>query len=262
MAEAKIHKYGVHFDEIEKQIYTPEYQQKEWGFLCHAIENPDYNLDQFFIKNGKTCSINLKDYAGKEVIIYLIEGELNIPGIGTLKPENTVFFPTTSSLTDLQVQASRDSYLYLFFGPSYDEKITDKDFLKGETYDRRNKPWAENLIETVINRHFTGKQIFYEQGNNCSFHFHCQKTETYFIHSGKLLLQLRAGHAEDRYYVLGPGQAVKITPGLMHRVGALTDVKIVESSTHDVDTDGFMVEDEFSDMPTLQQRIYQPEQFK
>ena len=94
-------------------------------------------------------------------------------------------------------------------------------------------------------------QIYFKKGNNSSFHFHCQKKETYFVHSGKLLLRFRAGKGEDRFFILKPGQAVDISPGLMHQAGGLEDTIVMEVSTRDNDTDAFLVESEFTKMPKL-----------
>ena len=95
----------------------------------------------------------------------------------------------------------------------------------------------------------------FKKGNKSSLHFHCKKTETYFIHSGKLLLRLRAGQGNDKFFVLKPGQAVDITPGLMHQAGGVEDTAIIEISTRDYDTDSFIVESEFMEMPKLKENL-------
>ncbi len=73
--------------------------------------------------------------------------------------------------------------------------------------------------------------------------YHCRKIESYFIHSGKLLLRLRAGRGEDRFFELEKGVSSFTPPGLMHQRGGLADTVIIEISTKDEDSDSFLVED-------------------
>ncbi len=126
-----------------------------------------------------------------------------------------------------------------------------------ETSDLRSKYWGS--IETIVNAGYTGKRLFFRQGKHSSLHFHCAKMETYFIHSGCLLVRLRAGRGQDRWFPLGPGAILNIPPGLMHQSGALEDTVIMEVSTHDEDSDSFLVEDgERFPMPRLRAMIAQP----
>lgn len=250
------YKYGIHFDEIEKQIYTPERQKKDWGYFTRAANEESYGLDQVIIGQGKVAVLEPPDYQGREVMFYLESGQALV-GANKLIPEDTLFFPPGNFSQSLKIEAEKDSILYVFFGfPQKSDE--DKTIKKATTFDIRRKDWSENLIEIIVNREFSGKKIFFKKRNNSGLNFHCQKTESYFIHSGKLLLRLRAGHAEDRYYVLGPGQAIKITPGLMHQAGGLEDTVIIESSSHDEDTDSFIVENDFNEMPRLKKMIFDP----
>lgn len=250
MPQEQLYKYGYNFDDIEKQITKPERQEKPWGYFCRAVNEEIYGMDQFIINQRKTAVFDPKPYQGKEVLLYLESGEV-LAGSYNLVSEDTLFFPADSQLP--AIEAKKDSFLYVFFGNPVNDG--DKSIKKATTFDIRHKDYAENLIETIINRDFTGKKIFFKTGNHHGLHFHCKKTETYFINSGKLFLRLRAGNGEDRYYVLGPGQTIKITPGLMHQASGLEDPVIIESSTHDEDSDSFIVESEFSEMPELKERI-------
>lgn len=252
MAQKQLYKYGYSFEDIEKHIRKPQKQEKTWGSFCRAVDEEIYGMDQFVINQGKTAILGPQNYQGKEVLFYLESGKIQI-GEYQLVPEDTLFFPSNTVSDSPEVKAEKDSILYVFFGqPQKDEVKTIK---KATTFDIRHKDYAENLIETIANREFTGKKIFFKTGNHHGLHFHCKKTETYFMHSGKLLLRLRADNAEDRYYVLEPGQTIKITPGLMHQASGLNDPVIIESSTHDEDSDSFIVESEFAEMPKLKEMI-------
>lgn len=250
MPQEQLYKYGYNFDDIERQITKPHRQEKPWGYFCRAVNEEIYGMDQLIIHQGKTAVFDPKNYRGNEVLFYLESGAVLAGGYNLIS-EDTLFFPANSRLPG--IEAKKDSSLYVFSGnPMGDGKKTIQ---KAATFDIRHKDYAENLIETIINRDFTGKKIFFKTGNHHGLHFHCKKTETYFIHSGKLFLRLRAGNGEDRYYVLEPGQTIKITPGLMHQAAGLEDPIIIESSTHDEDSDSFIVESEFAEMPGLKERI-------
>jgi len=252
MAQKQLYKYGYSFEEIEKQISKPEKQEKPWGSFCRAVNEEIYGMDQVIVKQGKMAILDPKDYQGKEVLLYLESGKIQI-GEYCLIPEDTLFFPLGALPSSPEIKAEEDSILYIFFG--WPQKDGEKTVKQATTFDIRHKDYAENLIETIANREFTGKKIFFKTGNHHGLHFHCKKTETYFMHSGKLLLRLRADNAEDRYYVLEPGQTIRITPGLMHQASGLADPVIIESSTHDEDSDSFIVESEFAEMPKLKEMI-------
>lgn len=209
-------------------------------------------MDQIIIGQRKIAILDSKDYQGREVLFYLESGEIQA-GAYNLVPEDTLFLPLGAFPNYSNIETRKDSILYVFFG--WPQKDREKTIKKATTFDIRHKDYAENSIETIINRDFTGKKIFFKTGNHHGLHFHCKKTETYFMHSGKLLLRLRADNAEDRYYVLEPGQTIKITPGLMHQAAGLDNPVIIESSTHDEDSDSFIVESEFAEMPELKERI-------
>jgi mannose-6-phosphate isomerase-like protein (cupin superfamily) len=184
--------------------------------------------------------------------VYLEEGRLN-----NLKPQNSLLIPVGALKKPLKLESAKDSYLYIFLGPS-EGKISakggsasgGKTLKKSKLFNFHNQYWAD-LVWTIVNRQYCGKKIFFKKGNNSSFHFHCEKSETYFVHSGKLLLRIKAGKGEDRFFVLNKGQAVDIPPGLIHQAGGLEDTVIMEVSTKDSDGDAFLVESEFTKMPKL-----------
>lgn len=247
----KVYQYGYDINEISQKICRPQRVEAPFGYFAKFSEGEKYDLQQVFVKKGHEFTVNPDDYLNKEALIYLEEGQVFAES-NKLGPQETLFVPKMEN--PLEVAADQDSFLYIFSGPSfYDSQ--GMTFKKGETFDRRYKDYAENLIETIINRQFTGKKIFFKKGNSSSLHFHCQKTETYFIHSGKLFLRLKAGQGEDRFFAVEPGQVVQITPGLMHQAGGLEDTVIIEASTRDYDSDSFIVESEFGEMPGLKENL-------
>lgn len=267
MAEEKKYQYGYNPEELEKKIYAPEKREMPWGFFARVVTGQNYDLQQIFVRQGENYS--QQNHLNKEVLFYLEAGAAAFTvfdGTGNqhqlkMTAGETLLIPQDFSF---QIFAVSDSYFYLFADNSsklFDVLAAKSFFKKGQTFDRREKWWAENMIETIINKEYTGKKIFFQQGNSSSLHFHCQKTETYFIHSGRLLLRLRAGQGEDRFFILNPGQAITITPGMMHQAGGLKDTVIIEASTHDEDSDSYIVEGEREAMPKLDSLIQRSDSF-
>lgn len=246
MDKTKKYQYGYDINQIKKQIYRPKAQKTSWGSFGKVVENKNYGLDIAFVAKDKKAPLSLKKYLGKEAVLYVEQGDVVIDKFN-LKSTETLFLPPKIFKKPLLISAKKDSFIYIFSGPIAG-KISN--FKKGGLYNFHNQPWAD-LVWTMANRDFAAKKIFFKKGNNSSFHFHCQKSETYFVHSGKLFLRLRAGKGEDRFFVVSPGQAVDIPPGLMHQAGGRTDTTIMEVSTKDSDSDAFLIESEFTKMPKL-----------
>ncbi len=236
----KIYQYGYDIKKISKQIYRPKNSKKRWGYSCKIFENDKYALAHIFIRQGK--SFLFKPPVGKESSVYLEEGEFK-----NLKAQSSILIPSGVLKKPLKLESAKDSHLYIFSGPLMGRMNTLK---RSKLFNFHNQYWAD-LVWTIVNRQYCGKKIFLKKGNNSSFHFHCKKSETYFVHSGKLFLRIRAGKGEDRFFVLNKGQAVDIPPGLIHQAGGLEDTIIMEVSTKDSDGDAFLVESEFTKMPKL-----------
>lgn len=233
------YQYGYDINTIHKQIYRPKPLKTKYGYLYKVIENSCYGLSYVFMRKGGVFLFNPPKM--KDTAVYLEEGKLK-----TLKPKESFLISKGASKKSLKLEAEKDSFLYIFFGPGGKAKF----FKKSGLFNFHNQPWAD-LVWTMFNGEYAAKRIFFKKGNNSSFHFHCQKSETYFVHSGKLLLRLRAGKGEDRFFALKPGQAVDIPPGLMHQAGGLGDTTIMEVSTPDSDKDAFLIESEFTKMLKL-----------
>lgn len=249
MEKTKIYQYGYDINEVGKRIYTPPRQEASWGYLCKVVENGHYGLSQIYVKKGSTFPLNTQDFMGQEVMIYVERGEIYLQS-EELMPQETLLFSAAQIMGHIDITAQEDALLYVFSGPPSSDDLRDGVFKKSQTFNFRDQHWAD-VLWTMVNRSYAGKKIFFKKGNNSSFHFHCQKIETYFVHSGKLLLRFRAGKGEDGYFVVNPGQAVDITPGLIHQAGGLEDTIVIEVSTRDSDKDAFLVESEFTKMPEL-----------
>lgn len=238
MDRAKTYQYGYDINKVKRQIYRPKHLKKRWGYFYKIANNENYGLIEVFVKKSKVFPLKPR----KESLVYVEKGRVN-----NLKPQDTLLIPLGALKKPLRLEGKEDSIIYIFSGPTTGKSKTLK---KSKVFNFKNQYWAD-ILWTAVNRGYAGKKIFFKKGNNSSFHFHCQKNETYFIHSGKLLLRFRAGKGEDRFFVLKPGQAVDIPPGLMHQAGGLEDTIVIEASSRDRDSDAFLVESEFTKMPKL-----------
>src|SRR5579885_1468124 len=94
------------------------------------------------------------------------------------------------------------------------------------------KVWgAEYHLE---NLDYCCKLLALNKGYCCSLHYHKLKTETFFILSGHVQLEV----AESSYLMI-PGDRQRIYPGVEHRFTGLTDALILEVSTHDEPSDSY-----------------------
>lgn len=94
------------------------------------------------------------------------------------------------------------------------------------------KPWGgeEVFAETAK---YVGKILSVRAGHALSLQYHEMKDETMRVLDGSCELHIgrEPGAQALDVRVLGPGDACRIAPGVLHRLVALTDVRLVEVST-------------------------------
>ncbi|MGH7002169.1 MAG: cupin domain-containing protein, partial [Stellaceae bacterium] len=86
---------------------------------------------------------------------------------------------------------------------------------------------------------YCGKILRFDQGKKCSLHYHKLKTETFYLHTGRLKLRLKASPeaAVIEELVLEAGQCMDIPPGLVHQMEALEPSELFEFSTQHFEED-------------------------
>jgi mannose-6-phosphate isomerase-like protein (cupin superfamily) len=97
---------------------------------------------------------------------------------------------------------------------------------------------------------YCGKILIVNEGKRCSLHYHELKTETFFIQSGRVrmeLTDLKAGRQsppvilED--FTMQAGDTLLLKPGMVHRFTSLEgDAFIFEFSTQHFDEDSHRIE--------------------
>ena len=95
----------------------------------------------------------------------------------------------------------------------------------------------------VNTKEYCGKLLFFNEGKRCSWHYHKQKDETFYLQSGKILLYYgdsdSLDDAED--IVLEAGDKFHIYRGLRHQMVAIEDSELFEFSTEHFDEDSYRV---------------------
>ena len=94
------------------------------------------------------------------------------------------------------------------------------------------KEWGKEIW--ITNREYCGKKLILNKGFRCSMHFHKNKDETFYILTGKVLIEI--GMEKN---ILLPSNSILIKPGQKHRFTGLEDSEIIEFSTHHEDSDSY-----------------------
>jgi mannose-6-phosphate isomerase len=99
---------------------------------------------------------------------------------------------------------------------------------------RVDKPWGHELIWAHTEL-YVGKLLVVNAGEALSLQFHEEKDETLHLLSGQLHLEVGPGLDALRDQPLNEGESIRLTPGTLHRIQALTDCQILEVSTPELD---------------------------
>ena len=94
------------------------------------------------------------------------------------------------------------------------------------------KVWGKELW--IVNRDYCGKKLTLKKGFRCSMHYHKNKDETFYILSGKVLME-----ADKKKQIMQEGDSILIAPNTKHRFTGLEDSEIMEFSTHHEDEDSY-----------------------
>jgi mannose-6-phosphate isomerase-like protein (cupin superfamily) len=107
------------------------------------------------------------------------------------------------------------------------------------------KGWGHEEILDSNELYCFKKMWFEKEGNEFSFHFHKEKTETWFVSNGsfKCLIKDMKDNT-DTEYTLNPGAVIRLMPMTPHKLIALEDEsEIMEVSTLDSAEDNYRIGD-------------------
>jgi mannose-6-phosphate isomerase len=101
--------------------------------------------------------------------------------------------------------------------------------------ERTEKPWGWELLWARSDA-YVGKLLFVRADQSLSLQFHNEKDESWYVLEGRAQIEMGApGDPIPASEVVGPGAALRIPPGTVHRVAALEDTLILEVSTPHLD---------------------------
>ncbi len=92
------------------------------------------------------------------------------------------------------------------------------------------KPWGYEIWWAVTDE-YVGKILHVDEGHRLSLQYHEQKDESCYLLSGRLLLVQGKSVDSLTECEIGPGEAWRNLPGLIHTIEALEDCDVLEAST-------------------------------
>jgi len=106
-----------------------------------------------------------------------------------------------------------------------------------------DKPWGYEIwMANNEANDYCGKILFIKKGFESSLHFHYEKAETLYVQSGLLKVKLiDTQKGEEHEGVIKEGQSLEVNPPLPHKLIALEDTIIIESSTFHKDSDSYRI---------------------
>lgn len=109
------------------------------------------------------------------------------------------------------------------------------------------KPWGREIIFAASTR-FAGKLLEINAGERLSVHFHRDKHEVLCVIRGTVRIFVREEPDRVERYDLVAGQAFEFPPGTVHRIEAVEDALLVESSSPEID-DVTRISDDYGRAP-------------
>jgi mannose-1-phosphate guanylyltransferase len=97
------------------------------------------------------------------------------------------------------------------------------------TPQRVEKPWGWELWWGWT-EDFAGKTLFLRKGKRLSLQYHVVKEEVIYLHEGRARLQTAPRGEPLETFEMGPGDAVRVEAGRLHRLEAIEDCLLFESS--------------------------------
>ena len=135
----------------------------------------------------------------------------------------------------------------IFFLVGLVKKNSDKRFVKKTIYHQHykvKKPWGYELWINGQKPTYAFKEIFLKKGNQTSLQYHNRKRETNFLYEGKAKLIYKKNKNIKNNDVKNNDLAsiniknisiINVKPKDLHRIKALTDIRLYETSTPDLD---------------------------
>jgi len=99
---------------------------------------------------------------------------------------------------------------------------------------RVDKPWGYELIWAETDA-YLGKILHVRAGEALSLQRHELKDETLFLLSGEVVVSAGPAPESLARIDLRVGESVRVRPGIVHRIEAVSDSELLEASTPHID---------------------------
>lgn len=100
--------------------------------------------------------------------------------------------------------------------------------------DMGDRVWGDELL-VIDTPHYIGKLMHMRAGHAGGLQKHRLKDEASYLHSGEAWVYTDTGDGELKRFRWSQGAALRIPPGSVHKVEAITDCVIFEASTRHFD---------------------------
>ena len=102
------------------------------------------------------------------------------------------------------------------------------------------KGWGRE-VWIANNALYCGKILEIDKGRRCSLHYHQLKTESFYLHSGRLRIRVKDSPNSETIeeFEIAAGDCMDVPPGLVHQMEALEDAQLFEFSTQHFDSDSY-----------------------
>jgi mannose-6-phosphate isomerase-like protein (cupin superfamily) len=119
------------------------------------------------------------------------------------------------------------------------------------TEEIHEKVWGHEkwIVNTPL---YCGKFLFLNKGKRCSLHYHKNKDETFYVVTGKILMEV-----DNKKRIMEDGDIQRIIPLVVHRFSGLESSVIIEFSTHHEESDSYRLDGQLSgDIPEKVMKKY------
>jgi mannose-6-phosphate isomerase-like protein (cupin superfamily) len=99
---------------------------------------------------------------------------------------------------------------------------------------RVEKPWGFELL-LAHTEQYAGKILCVWSGHRLSLQHHARKDETLFLLQGEMVLELETGPFEPHRQRMLADEAYRVRAGQRHRLVALSDARVLEISTPELE---------------------------
>lgn len=100
---------------------------------------------------------------------------------------------------------------------------------------RVDKPWGHESIFALVPGKYCGKTLHVRAGHALSLQYHELKEETMMVQSGRVRLDVGLHESALDSLEMGPGDVIHLRPTVRHRVTAIVDSLLLESSTTELE---------------------------